>query len=481
MRKPACNFHRTCLGLALAATLGLGAPSLHAQETPILDQLLDKLKERGVLTEEEYQALKAERDEERVQSRAERRQRALREAQAVEKEEKAKEESKSTLVGRFKEGFTLESGDKQHGISISGRVHADYRSFMEDTAASTFDVRRAYLGVQGKFYNIYTFDVTGDFAQSGTTLDVAWFNAAWLQSAQVRFGQFKMPFSIEEQTSSRFIDFQERSMMNALVPAKERGIMLHGDPFKGMTYGLALSNGQGKNNNETSVELDRPDVIARVAGNAAEWVGNPDMVLHAGLAYSNGTLAGNSAVPSGRTEARGVTFFQTGNVASSAGTDVDRQRLGGELSLAWGPFKLQGEYTKATYDTETGSDRDIDAYYAAATWLITGERYAKSYRSGAYRAIVPNKPLGSGGWGAWELGLRYSDFNAEDFTVTAATASTAFTNKADAWTLGLKWIPITNVRFYLNYVQTEFDTPIRVSGKNYDDEKAVTLRGALYF
>ena len=86
--------------------------------------------------------------------------RALREAQAVEKEEKAKEDAKSTLVAKFKDGFRFESGDKRHAIGISGRVHGDYRYFADDTSANTFDVRRAYLGVQGKLYDIYTFDVT---------------------------------------------------------------------------------------------------------------------------------------------------------------------------------------------------------------------------------------------------------------------------------------------------------------------------------
>jgi len=478
MRKPACIFRRTCLGLAMAVTFGLGAMPLHAQETPILDQLLDKLKERGVLTEEEYQALKAERDEERVQSRAERRQRALREAQAVEKEEKAKEDAKSTLVAKFKDGFRFESGDKRHAIGISGRVHGDYRYFADDTSPNTFDVRRAYLGVQGKLYDIYTFDVTGDFAQSGATLDVAWLNAAWFEPAQLRIGQFKMPFSIEEQTSSRFIDFQERSMMNALVPAKERGLMVHGSPMKGLFYGAALSNGQGKNNNETDEEHDSPDIVLRLGANAAEFLGRTDMVLHGAVAYTDGTLVDGSVVPSGRTEGRGVTFFQTAAIDADD-DEVDRTRLGGELSLAWGPLKLQGEYTKASYEYSvagTGIDNDIDAYYASVSWLITGEQYATAYRNGAYGAIAPSKPLGSGGLGAFEVGLRYSEFDAGDFT-----ASSGRTNQADALTIGLKWIPVTNVRVYLNYVQTEFDTPVTVNGKQHDDEKAVTLRAALYF
>ncbi len=477
MRKPTV-FRASCLSAALAAALCLGTSSSFAQETPILDRLLDKLKDRGVLTDEEYQALKAEREQERLTSRAERRQRALREAQASEREEKEKEAAKSTLVGRFKDGFGFESGDGRHAIGISGRVHGDYRLFSDDTAPNTFDVRRAYLGVQGRLYDIYTFDVTGDFAQNGTTLDVAWFNAAWFAPAQLRIGQFKMPFSIEEQTSSRFIDFQERSMMNALVPAKERGLMVHGSPAKGLFYGAALSNGQGKNNNETDVEHDSPDIVLRVGANAAEFLGRSDMVLHGAVGYTDGTLVDGSVVPNGRTEARGVTFFQTAAIAADD-DEVDRTRMGAELSLAWGPVKLQGEYTKASYEYSvagTGVDNDIDAYYASVSWMITGEQYAKSYRSGAYRAIVPNKALGSGGLGAFEVGLRYSDFDASDFT-----ANSGRTNQANAFTIGLKWIPVTNVRVYLNYVQTEFDTPVTVNGKQHDDEKAVTLRAALYF
>ena len=42
------------------------------------------------------------------------------------------------------------------------------------------------------------------------------------------------PFSLEEATSSNYIDFQERSLANAMAPGKERGIMLHGRPAKGL-------------------------------------------------------------------------------------------------------------------------------------------------------------------------------------------------------------------------------------------------------
>jgi phosphate-selective porin OprO/OprP len=473
------------LAAVTAALLAAFAAPLHAQQSSVLDDLLQRLKDKGVLSDEEYDALKAAREEERLQQRAERRREALRTAQEEEKQEKAKEEAKSTLTGRFRDGFTFESGDKQHAISLTGRLHADYRSFSEDStnsnSADTFDVRRAYLGLSGRLYQDWGFEVNGDFAQSGSALDVAWLNYGKLKGLQGRIGQFKMPFSLEELTSSRFVDFQERSLVNSLVPAKERGLMVHGNPYTGLNYGLALSNGAGKNANEGSATIDDKDIIGRLALNAAELIDNKDMVLHVAGAYSIGTIPGGQSPVGGgvRTEGRGLAFFNTAAMGTAT-TDVDRERLGGELALAYGPVKLQGEYVNANFQWNAGGtdfDRDITSYYLAAMWLITGEKYADAYRGGTFAAIRPKNPFGAGGWGAWELGLRYTDYDAGDFTPNAG-----LTNKASAYTLGLKWIPVTNVRLYFNYINTKFDTPVAVAGgATADKEQAFTIRAAIYF
>jgi phosphate-selective porin OprO/OprP len=491
------------LAALTGAVLGL-AGTAHAQQSSIFDDLLEKLRDKGVLTQEEYDALKAARDEERSKQRAERRQQALKEAQAAEKEEKAKAEAPSNLSGRFRNGFTWESGDKANSITLSGRIQADFRTFEDDIAANTFDVRRAYVGVQGKLFNDWTFDVTADLAQSSSSspssLDVAWINWGAYQSVQLRAGQFKMPMSVEELTSSRFIDFQERSLVNQFIPAKERGAMLHGTPFTGLFYGVALSNGQGKNNNEVSTTIDDFDFIARVGVNAAEWLERKNMVIHVAGAYSKGDLAtsttgaGTGNLLTARTEARGVTFFQ---VPALTGNSVERERQLAELSLAWGPVKLQSEYLNVNFSGTSapagvGYDRNLDVYYAEALWMITGEDYASAYRNGAYGRIVPrtNFSLKDGTWGAFEVGLRYSDLNAGDFVGSnpAGTGglSNNFTNKASAYTVGLKWIMNPNVRAYLNYVKTDFDTPITVtpsgrSARQYDDEQAITLRLGLDF
>jgi phosphate-selective porin OprO and OprP len=450
-------------GLALTAAHGFAAD---------VETLIEKMHEKGLLTDEEYQEM-------RSQAREERRKEALKDAQAEEKAAKAKEENQ--LTGRFRDGFTWESADKQHSFSVNGRIQADYRTFSVNStnanSANTFDVRRAYIGAGGRVYNDWTFEVTADVAQTtAPQLDVAWINYEANRGLQFRAGQFKIPMALEELTSSRFIDFQERSFVDFLVPAKERGAMIHGSPWNGVYYGLALSNGTGKNNNETSAVQDSKDFIGRLALNFAEMMGNKDMVLHVAGAYSNGTTAGGTApIGSGiRTEGRGLTFFTT---AALPATDIDRTREAAELSLAWKQFKVQGEWINVNFQTP-GLDNDISAEYAEVMWLITGEKYADAYRGGAYGTIRPNRPFkkGAEGWGAWEVGVRYSKFDAGDFVPTAGQ-----TNKADAMTVGLKWLPNTNTRVYLNYVQTNFDTPVTVSGGTTEDEKAITMRLGFYF
>ncbi|MEO8626596.1 MAG: putative porin [Betaproteobacteria bacterium] len=83
------------LPLALCATALMGLSTTSAlADSEILDELLEKLKDKGVLSEDEYQALKKAREEERLEQRADRRRQAVKAAQESEKDEKAKTATK---------------------------------------------------------------------------------------------------------------------------------------------------------------------------------------------------------------------------------------------------------------------------------------------------------------------------------------------------------------------------------------------------
>lgn len=437
------------IAAAVSGALLLGAAPIALADST--DDIINALMAKGVLTEEEGALLMKGRTGEK---------------------EAAEKKKEGEIKGTFKDGIKWESGDKANSIKLDGRVQLDYRHFSnnEDNTADDFDVRRAYLGVSGQLAKYYDFKVVANFADKDDTkdksaqLDEAYFGINWWKQASFRFGQFKMPFSLEEQTSSRFIDFQERSLANKMVPAKEIGAMVHGEPVKGVFYGLALSTGEGRNTVEDKTD-EGNDVIARVGTNIADLVGHTDNVYHVALAGSWGDQS-KKMTAEANSESKGGTIFKSDALTG------ERDRYGMEGALAFGPVKLQGEWITNKYDFDNGKSADVEAWYAEALWMITGEKYASAYKAGKFDRIRPLNdfnPDGQG-MGAWEIGVRYSDFDASDFSKEAIKFSG--TDEANSWTFGLKWIPTPNTRFMLNYVRTDFDAP--VNGE--DEEKAITLR-----
>ena len=499
------------IAAAGALTLGFGVNAM-ADTT---DDLLNALIAKGVLTEEEGALLLKGR--------------------SIENDNK-----KTAIVPKFKDGISLESADGKHSISINGRVQADYHAYGKSDAQNTnsFDVRRAYLTVKGKIYNDYDFNVSADFGQgqsgasTGTSqMDVAYFGINWWPQAKFRFGQFDMPFGLEHLTSDLFTDFTERSFTDALVPGKERGAMIHGAPFKGVYYGLAASNGRGKSVNNADNQVDGVDIIGRATVNLAEVMEQAGVVYHVGGDFSHGYISPNQATNSGtlatnsflvgqgaaasQTEGRGITFFTPTGLSAPAGEDVKRTRLGLEGAVAIGPVKLQSEWMKHNYSGNNNAiaagaglpavaagsyDKDVTAWYVSANWLVTGESYADTYKDGVWGRIKPKNNFEHGdagfkGAGAWVIGLRYSDYDASDFSSgvgRVGLVNGAGTSKtpdgAHAWTAGVTWIINPNLRFAANYIDTKLIDGVAGIKNNQgavigttDGEQALTLRGTFDF
>ena len=492
------NFNKKLAAAVSSAVLLMaGQVALADSSTDIVDALVMK----GVLTEEE--------------------------GRLITKGHNAK--TKVTPVAKEKDGaLFLETPDGNGNISIGGRIHFDYRHFddngesnnaLASTAATpsavqadTFDIRRARITTKFKFAKYYSGEVTINTVGAVNVLDVGYMDLAWFEKAKFRFGQFKMPFSLEQLTSSNNIDFIERSYVDAYIPAKEVGLQLFGSPTKGMTYALALSNGYGSSNS-TAAELDNrqdgKDVIGRFTYNFAEAMGDKEKVMHLGASFS----AGESPLTSGfggnrSTESRGLSFF-TQPVISPIGLSdktQTRTRWNLEGAFAFGATKLQAQYTRQNHEFDSNSvslDRDINTGYVQVLHTLTGEKWADRYKDGAFGALKPNKNFDGDTMtgGAWELGLRYSSFDASEFNIaaltTAGTASGTNTGngvvtaasgytKANAYTAGVKFWANPNFRMMADYVYTDLNGLIganvpALNGRAYKDEHAILMRTQIMF
>jgi hypothetical protein len=111
------NLRTAVWAIALAST---GALYSAAASAELSDELLDKLKEKGILTEEEYQELKQTRDDQVKMQREDRRRAALKEAQRQQREEETKEAQ--SKVAKFETGPGLKS------IQFYGDIRLRYES-----------------------------------------------------------------------------------------------------------------------------------------------------------------------------------------------------------------------------------------------------------------------------------------------------------------------------------------------------------------
>jgi phosphate-selective porin OprO/OprP len=455
--------------------LFLWGPPHGAQAASVNEQILEILLNSKMVTPEKYQELKNQAEAEDAE---------LQRLRALEK--KVKEE-KPPAVGNakvdFKRGFTLESDDGENKFNLSGRLHADYRWFLNDSPNNdTFLIRRARIAAGGTLYKYYDYFVEYEMGQGNAQLNDAFMNIRYIPEAQLMFGQYKVPFSLEELHSDNWIDFVERSLANNFAPSRDIGIMLHGNISKDLVYyQLGVFNGRKLNSSDVD---DQKDVAGRVTVAPFAKTDNKFLKgLHIGGAFTAGSE--HTTTPSTdwwryqyKTEGQ-TTFLQFQDTVSQDGS---RNRLGGELAWMIGPVSLKSEYMSLqmndlTYNKKKASFNNT-AGYASLGWFLTGEE--EPWRDGLPRQITPKKPfkLGKDGYcGAFQLVGRYEWIDMDPNILKLGFADPAkYTDKASGYTFGLTWYPNDMLRFMVNYYYTKFDDPVTVSGKRIGDEQAILTR-----
>jgi phosphate-selective porin OprO/OprP len=200
------------------------------------------------------------------------------------------------------------------------------------------------------------------------------------------------------------------------------------------------------------------------------------------------------------------------NASANNAAKVTQMMSGLELALASGPIKFQSEYAltnrdathpSINYSSEEGvaasTSASVDAkaktLYTEIMYNVTGESWADAYKGGAFSGIKPtsNFVYGTGG-GAWQLGLRYSSYDASG-TVLGSGGLTSSDKiltreqnsaKANTVTLAANWILNPNARVMFNVSQTRFDTAVEAldtkqDGSETKSETVISVRTQINF
>jgi phosphate-selective porin OprO/OprP len=373
-----------------------------------------------------------------------------------------------TLLAGWDDGFVLRSPDRRFALRITGQVQADYRWYADaaDLAdVSGFVLRRARFGLEATLFRHYEFRFLPEFGVGQPRIMDAFLNVRYVDAVQFTAGKFKQPFSYEQLIQDRFTPLMERSLLDALVPARDIGVMVHGQNLPGglLDYGVAVSNGVQNGDADTN---ESKDVNARVAVRPfARREGVPLRRLQVGLSGGWGVQDEPASPNTLRTPA-GVAFFRFDGDALADGV---RARLSPEVAYFLGPFGVAAQYFYMEQEFRPGRGERVrvpfDGFYVMTSYLVTGEE-----RTGYSQQIAPNRPFdptrGCRGPGAWEIVGRVSRLAAGGAVFAPGAERLAdpddFSNAATELTLGLNWYLNRWARVQFNWEHAWFDRPVRL-------------------
>ena len=371
---------------------------------------------------------------------------------------------------------------------LTGFFQLDTGSFMQSgvnqaqygTIQNDLGFRRARLAAVGDVSENVSYMMEFDFAFPGRPS----FMDVWLDVhdiplfGNVRVGQWRQPFGMDNLNSVRELTFLERPLMFGLTPFRETGIGFHDTnedksmTWAGSVYGSptdAWGNVYGNKGVGTAFRLTAIPIYdcegARVLhlgfDHSFQVPGN------AGVAYRNnpeyaGPFGSNTAqsVPGGNVGggASGDVpfFYNTGPLFFNTGNLLNMELAGVYNSLHW-----QSELTYNVLDFDNGTVV-IPAFYAQAGYLLTGEVRPYNKVGGVLGRIKPRCPYGKdGGIGAWELAIRYSYINTNPVVPfqPAAPAAAQPGGPLIAWggelndvTFGVNWYLNAYTKFQFNYI-----------------------------
>jgi phosphate-selective porin len=349
-------------------------------------------------------------------------------------------------------------------IDFRGRFQGDVRRseapFEDEDDA--LDVAWRRIGIDGEIRNLLAFQVERELASDVPWRDV-YVDYRQFTTVRVQAGKFKLPFSLDENTSATNLDFVYRSLAaTELAPGRDRGVMVHGRLFdRAIGYEVGAFAHDGDNT------LPRDDLQQRAARTTALRFttepffrsSGPAATLRAAIAWTAGDVDEGVSSIRGRTPLR-ASFFPGEMWVSGA-----RRRTGMDVRWMPGPFSVQAEYIRLSEERlgqgiDNGDLAPVVAsgWYVSGTWAVTGERKARGLDS-------PPQPLFQGGFGAIEVAARVESLAFGEGDAPGASisprADVLFGNRDRVVTLGANWYINRWVKVQANVIRDALRDPSR--------------------
>lgn len=328
--------------------------------------------------------------------------------------------------------------------------------------------RRTRFAVKAQLGKNWYGELDTDWTSGTVEIKDAILGFTGVEGLEVKMGNFKENFSINRNTTSRYLMFMERPMVTSLAPSRHLGVAATYSKnwFWGSfgVFGPELKGAEEQTAMEDNNKDFGYDEGLSYTGKLAfrPFYNSKDAALHVAGAFSYREPKTTS------TDGYGVARYSTRN-----STNINRKKYldtdvikgldhelawTAELAGHWRGFRYEAAYiARGAFLDRTINDKDaqwMKGWYAQASYLLFGGTQNFDYSGGKPTRVNPGKK-----WGDVELALCYQtcDFNSKDY----------FGGASNIFGVGLNIYPTRNVKFMINYQYVNNDRYANGKGKLY--------------
>ncbi len=331
--------------------------------------------------------------------------------------------------------------------------------------------RRTRFAVKTQINKDWYAELDTDWSSGIVELKDAILQYDGIENLQIKMGNFKENFSIQRNSTSRYLLFMERAMVTYLAPSRHMGVN-----FRYTTPALWASFG-----------VFGPEIKGAEEQTFMED-GNKDYGLDAGLSYTgklvwrplhkmdNGSLHIGAAVSYREPKVTSTDGYNAIRYSTRNSTSINRKKFldtdaikGLDHELLW-TVELAGHYESLRYEAayisrqafvdlaknDKGADlRAASGWYVQAGYMLFGGKQNYDAGGAKYTRCTRGKD-----WGDVELAARIDQINLN-------LNKYYMGGSALQYALGINYYPIENVKFMINYQFADND--VFANGKGEQD------------
>ena len=339
-------------------------------------------------------------------------------------------------------------------------------------------LRRTRFAVKAQLDKNWYGELDTDWTSGTPEIKDAYLGFTGVKGLEIKAGNFKENFSIQRNTTSRYLMFMERAMVTYLAPSRHLGINArYANKWFWGSFGVF---GPELSTSEEQVAFED---------------GNKDYGYNEGLSYTGklvfrplyksttSSLHIGGAVSYRDPKLSSTDGYFVGRYSSRNSTGINRKKYldtddvkGLDHELAW-TVELAGHWKQLRYETAYIArgmylDQTVnplptqwaEGWYAQASWLLFGGTQNYDSDGAKYTRTTSEHK-----WGNLEIAFRYeyADFNTGKLFSNKVADTNIFGGSGEAYTIGLNYYPTKNVKIVLNWQYNNNDRYANAKGKSY--------------